>query len=353
MRLGVIGLGEVAQVVHLPLLSALPDLFEVRSACDISPQLLQSVGDRFAIPQRFSTSSELIAAGGIDAVLVLTSDEYHAETVIEAAEHGLHVLVEKPMCLSPREAEMIIDARQRTGITVMVGYMRRFAPAFLEAKELLPSLGPVNFARVHDVIGRNQLIIDQTSHVVRATDLPPAALQERGARARALVSDAIGDVPQGVANAYRLLCGLGSHDLSAMRELLGPARGVHAARQWRDGNYITALLEYDDFVVSYETGVDEQLRFDAHLEVFGDSTSFRVQYDTPYVRHLPTTLSIEETDGDSITRSVRRPHFKDPYTHEWEYFHRCVTAGEQPKTDPEDFLVDLQLFGELVRHLAK
>lgn len=353
MKLGVIGLGEVAQVVHLPLLSALPELFEVRSACDLSPQLRASVGDRFGIPRRYATSSELIAAGDIDAVLVLSSDEYHAEAVVEAAEHGLHVLVEKPMCLSPREAETIMDARDRNGTTVMVGYMRRFAPAFLEAKELLPSLGRINFARVHDVIGRNQLIIDQTSYVQRPGDLPSSAIQARSARARALVADAIGDVPPAVANAYRLLCGLGSHDLSAMRELLGPARSVHAARQWRDGGYITALLEYEDFVVSYETGVDGQLRFDAHLEVFGETASFRVQYDTPYVRHLPTTLELEQTSGDAITRSVRRPHLKDPYTHEWEYFHRCVTTGERPKTSPEDFVSDLQLFAELVRHLDK
>jgi predicted dehydrogenase len=353
MRLGVIGLGEVAQVVHLPLLSALPELFEVRSACDLSPQLLRRVGDRFNIPNRYASSSELIAAGGIDAVLVLTSDEYHAEAVVEATEHGLHVLVEKPMCLSPREAESIIETRDRNGTTVMVGYMRRYAPAFLEAKALLEDLGPVRFARVHDVIGRNQLMIDQTTTVIRPSDLPATALAERRARGRALVADAIGDVAPAVAGAYRLLCGLGSHDLSAMRELLGPPKGVHAARQWRGGGYITALLDYDDFGVVFESGVDEQLRFDAHLEVFGETSSLRVQYDTPYIRHLPTTLSVEQTDGDAITRSVRRPHLKDPYTHEWEYFHHCISTGEKPKTSPEDFVADLQLFAELVRHLDK
>ena len=353
LRVGVIGLGEVAQVVHLPVLASLPQLFEVRSACDLSPTLLREVGDRFGVPQRFGTASELIAAGGIDAVLVLNSDEYHAECVVEALKHGLHVLVEKPMCLSTREAEAIIQARDRSGGVVMVGYMRRFAPAFLEAKELLPSLGRVNFARVHDVIGRNSLIVDQTSSVLRPNDLPHSALEERWARGRRLVSDAIGDVPAAVSNAYRLLCGLGSHDLSAMRELLGPPQGVHAARQWRDGGYLTALLDYGDYVVCYETGVDEQLRFDAHLEVYGDHASFRVQYDTPYVRHLPTTLQVEQTSGDAITRSVRRPHLKDPYTHELEYFHACVTGGTPPKTSPEDFVADLDLFTELVRHLDK
>jgi predicted dehydrogenase len=106
-------------------------------------------------------------------------------------------------------------------------------------------------------------------------------------------------------------------------------------------------------VVSYETGVDDQVRFDAHLEVYGDLASLRVQYDTPYVRHLPTTLIVEDTQGDAFTRSVRRPHLKDPYTFELEYFHAMVTTGATPKTSPEDFALDLDLFAELIRHLDK
>ncbi len=353
LRIGVIGLGEVAQVVHLPVLTALPNLFEVRSACDLSPRLVREVADRFAIPILHASATDLVAAGDIDAVLVLNSDEYHADAVIDALDHGLHVLVEKPMCLTRREADAIIAARDRSGRIVMVGYMRRFAPAFLEAKELLASLGEVRFARVHDIIGRNQLIIDQTAHVVRPDDLGRAVLEERSERGRRLVAEAIGDVPPALAGAYRLLCGLGSHDLSAMRELLGPPHGVHAARQWRDGGYLAALLDYGNYVVSYETGVDDQLRFDAHLEVYGEYTSFRIQYDTPYVRHLPTALHIEQTDGDAITRSVRRPHLKDPYTHELEYFHACATQGVTPKTGPEDFVTDLDLFAELIRQMDK
>ncbi len=353
IRVGVIGLGEVAQVVHLPVLASLPELFEVRAVCDISPLLVQQVGDRFGVPHRFASASELVAAADLDAVLVLNSDEYHADCVVEALQHGLHVLVEKPMCLSPREAERVIAARDSSGRTVMVGYMRRFAPAFLEARELLPGLGDITFARVHDVIGRNQLIVDQTSSVIRPTDVGRAAIEERAELGRRLVAEAIGEVAPPLAGAYRLLCGLGSHDLSAMRELLGPPHGVHAARMWRDGGWIAALLDYGDFVVSYETGVDEQVRFDAHLEVFGQTASLRVQYDTPYVRHLPTTLQVERTSGTSLTRETTRPHLKDPYTYELEYFHDCVTTARVPKTSAEDFVADLDLFAELVRHLQK
>lgn len=353
LRVGVIGLGEVAQIVHLPVLLSLSGLFNVSAACDISPRLVREVGDRFNVPRRYATASELIAAGDLDAVLVCTSDEFHAEAVIEALEHDLHVLVEKPMCLSPREAESIMLAESRSNGTVMVGYMRRFAPAFTEAVALVPQLGEINYARVHDVIGRNELIVEQTSAVIRPSDIPQAALELRRERGRQLVADAIGNVSPAISRAYRLLCGLGSHDLSAMRELLGRPVGVHAARQWRDGGYIAALLNYGDYAVTYETGVDDQRRFDAHLEVYGRSAMLRVQYDTPYVRHLPTTLITEETRGDALIRTTRRPHLKDPYTQELEYFHDTVVVGAIPKTSPEDFLLDLDLFRDLVRHMGE
>jgi predicted dehydrogenase len=349
LSLGVIGLGEVAQVVHLPVLRALPELYDVTAVCDLSPGLLRRVGDAYGVPRRYGDVVELLDDARPDALLVLNSDEYHADATVAALDRGVHVLVEKPMCLSPREAEEIVAARDRSGATVMVGYMRRFAPAFLAAAERIAGLGPITYARVHDIIGRNQLMIDQTALVDRPDDLPRAALEERWARGRKQVADAIGDVPDELAGAYRLLCGLGSHDLSAMRELLGRPRGVVAARTWRGGQFIAALLDYGDFVVTYETGVDEQLRFDAHIEVYGEHAQLRVQYDTPYVRHFPTLLVTEETRGDALHREVTRPHLKDPYTHELEHFHASVTGGGRPKTDPEDFVADLDLFAALIR----
>jgi len=352
LHVGVIGLGEVAQVVHLPVLQSLPHLYELRAVCDISPTLLKGVGDRYGVRSRYPTAAELLANEDLDCVLVLNSDEYHTEAVLASLGSGVNVLVEKPMCLSPREAEQIITARDRSGCTVMVGYMRRFAPAFEAAKQQVAQLDRVNFVRVHDVIGRNQLIVDQTATVERPSDIAQAVMAERWERGGQLVRDAIGEVPGELAGVYRLLCGLGSHDLSAMRELLGRPRGVAAARHWRGGAFLTALIEYEDFVVTYETGVDEQLRFDAHIEVYGDTTMLRVQYDTPYVRHFPTVLITEETIGDSYRRTVTRPHLKDPYTHELEYFHRAITEGFEPKTSPEDFVADLDLFAEIIRHLG-
>ncbi|MBM7783423.1 Gfo/Idh/MocA family protein [Tenggerimyces flavus] len=350
---GIVGAGEVAQVIHLPVLQTLPDQFEVRAICDLSPGLLGAVGDRYGVKARYTSVDELLAGEDLDCVLVLNSDEYHTDAVVAALQQDVHVLVEKPMCLSPREAERVIAARDASGATVMVGYMRRFAPAFLAAKEKVPSLGDIRYVRVRDIIGRNGLFIEPTARVDRPSDLPQATLDERTARGRELVTEALGDVSGELVRTYRMLCGLGSHDLSALRELVGRPKGVVAARGWRGGTYLTALLDYGDFVATYETGVDDQRRFDAHLEVYGATSSLRVQYDTPFVRHLPTTLTIEETNGDAFTRTVTRPHLKDPYTHELEYFHRAITEGFAPKTSPEDFVADLDLFAEIIRALGR
>jgi hypothetical protein len=60
-----------------------------------------------------------------------------------------------------------------------------------------------------------------------------------------------------------------------------------------------------------------------------------------------------DTVGDSFAQTVVRPHFKDPYTSELEYFHAAVSSDTAPKTSPEDFVEDLDLFAELIGVLAQ
>ena len=352
VRVGVVGLGEVAQIIHLPILRALHDRYEIAALCDVSPGLLQRVGEEYGIDRRYSDISDLVAQSDLDAVFVLNSDEYHAEHTVLAARHGKHVLVEKPMCLTLREAEEITSARDDAGVQVMVAYMRRFAPAFVEAVEEVRKLNKINYVRVRDIIGTNALIIEQSSAVHRFDDIPDQAKTDRAERARRLVTEAIGETSPELVTAYRLLLGLGSHDLSAMRELIGVPDRVVAAAQWNGGRFINAMFAYDGFNAMFEMGVDRQRRFDAHLEVYGDTKQLRVQYDTPYIRHLPTTLRIMETVGEAYNETNHRPTYKDPYTHELEYFHDVVTGGTSPKTTPEDAMDDLRLFREIMTALG-
>ncbi|MGI8483199.1 MAG: Gfo/Idh/MocA family protein, partial [Thermomicrobiales bacterium] len=334
LRVGVIGLGEVAQVTHLPILQLLRDRFRLTAICDIAPSLIAEIGELYGIPEdaRYLDFHDLTARDDLDVVFVLNSDEYHADCAIAAMRTGKHVLVEKPMCLTLGEAEAMIRERDSAGVQLLVGYMRRYAPAFLEAVERMRSMNPINYVRVRDIIGRNQLIVDQVEHVFRPRDFPPEANENRQQRAARLVTEAIGHATPELTRSYRLLCGLSSHDLSAMRELIGMPERVLSASSWNGGSYLHVVMDYGEFRAVLETGVDSQVRFDAHIEIYGETSSIRIEYDTPYIRHLPTRLFVEETQGESFAQTVIRPTYADPYTRELEYLHDALVNGTAIKT---------------------
>lgn len=141
----------------------------------------------------------------------------------------------------------------------------------------------------------------------RFNDIPIEAVNDRKERNARLMREAIGEAPDDMYGAYGLLLGLNSHDISAMRELIGTPIRVKAASSWLVGRFKNAIFEFDGFNVTFETGMDQQGRFDAHIEVYGENKSVLIQYDTPYIRQLPTTLHISETRGDSFEESVIRP----------------------------------------------
>ncbi len=195
IKVGVIGLGEVAQIVHLPILEQLSERYEIGALCDISPGLVHSMGQRYGVSKLYTDARELTEQQDLDAVLVLNSNEYHTECTVAAVNNGKHVLVEKPMCLSLPEVDEIVDARDQAGVQVMVGYMRRFAPAFVQAVEEVKALDKISYARVRDIIGANSLIIEQSSRVHRFDDIPPEAMQDRTERSQRMVLEAIGEAP--------------------------------------------------------------------------------------------------------------------------------------------------------------
>ena len=86
LRIGVIGCGTVSQIMHLPYLHSLPELYEVVAISDLSPQMLGAIGEKYGVPEhrRFTDYRELIQSG-IDAVIVLSSGS-HAPQVLAAVE---------------------------------------------------------------------------------------------------------------------------------------------------------------------------------------------------------------------------------------------------------------------------
>lgn len=351
LKTGIIGLGEVAQIIHLPILESLNQQFEIAALCDVSPGLLRWAGEKYRVQNLYSDASELALQNDLDAVLVLNSSEFHAQCAIAAIEQGKHVLIEKPMALTMSDAEAVIAAKNNAKVQVMVGYMRRFAPAFTQAIEEIQTLGKIQYVNIRDIIGPNRFFIDQTSKVHRFDDVPDSAKENRNTLSQQMMDEAVGDVPQAIKNVYTMLCGLGCHDLSAMRELIGMPRRVVSAVQWNNGRFLVVVFEYDGFYATFEIGGDAQGRFGAHMEVLGQTKQLKLQYNTPYIRHLPTMLSIGETHQDAFQETVVRPTFKDSYTFELEYFYDLITKGGNAKTSPEDYTEDLKLFQMIIEAL--
>jgi predicted dehydrogenase len=349
LRVGIVGCGEVTQIIHLPSLYQLGDRFRVTALCDVSKTVLNEVADHWRVKKRFPDYRKLVEQEDVDAVLVANPHAYHAEVVLAAIEAGKHVLVEKPMCLTWREADEIVAAQSRQEVVVQVGYMRRYAPAFIQAGEMVKEMGPIRLARVHDVIGKNSLIIRHTSKVVRGKDVSREAKVAGKRLQKELVKEAIGEAAPSLQKAYLLLLGLGTHDISAMRELLGRPKGVLYAALRNHGRYITAAFDYGSYVCQFETGIDSIPRFDGHLEVYGSDRVIRVQYDTPYVRNLPIRLLVTEARGQGgVAQHALHPAWGDPFIAEWQAFYDSIIHSGETKTSPKDFRKDLEIIAEMV-----
>jgi predicted dehydrogenase len=141
---------------------------------------------------------------------------------------------------------------------------------------------------------------------------------------------------------WRLLGGLGSHDLSAMREALGMPEHVIGASL---GNpFWTVLFQYPTFSLVYESGIDHIPRFDAHIEVYSMTKSIRVQWDTPFVRGLPVTMVVSESQDGGYSETMTRRTYEDPYTLELKALYGMVANGEAVKTTATDAKNELRIF---------
>ena len=351
IRVGIVGCGEVTQIMHWPSLYQLGDKFEVTALCDVSPLILEELGKLWNVRTLTTNHRDLVARSDVDAILVANPNAFHAEVTLDGVAAGKHVLVEKPMCVTRREADQIIGAQKNSKVAVQVGYMRRYAPAFLEGCEEVKAMEEIKFARVRDFLGSNSLIVNPTSRVIRDEQLPSSVKNDARLRDEALMDEALGGKPSPVLRrAYAVMLGLSSHDLSAMRELLGMPNKVLFAAQRGGGLYLAAAFDYGPFVCQFETGIDGIARFDAHLEVYGEQKVVRIQYDTPYVRNSPIRLFVTKDNGHGgVTNVDSHPVWGDPFVAQWKTFYENVTENKPPKTGPADFAQDLELFAEMAR----
>jgi predicted dehydrogenase len=135
LRMGIIGVGGIAQSRHIPSFLALSDQVTIEAISDINEETAKMVAERFHIPNVFTDYRQMFET--VDAVTICTPNKYHAEMTIAALQAGLHVLCEKPMAMTPEECEEMLDAANKSGKVLSIAYHWRFMKESKAAKELI------------------------------------------------------------------------------------------------------------------------------------------------------------------------------------------------------------------------
>ncbi len=135
------GLGGIAQIAHLPIISKLKDA-EIAGVCDIDKAKSKSIADKYNVKNYYTDYEKMVDEVEADCIIVTTPTNLHKDVAVKGLEAGLHCLVEKPLARKEDEAVIITEAAKKSKKQLMVGMNSRFNPeimmqeSFVSAGEL-------------------------------------------------------------------------------------------------------------------------------------------------------------------------------------------------------------------------
>ncbi|MCR8846197.1 Gfo/Idh/MocA family oxidoreductase [Paenibacillus sp. SC116] len=153
-RIAIIGCGGIANGKHMPSLAKLKNV-EMVAFCDIEEERAQEAKEKYGTADAVVTTdyNELLADKTIDIVHVCTPNDSHAEITIDFLENGKHVMCEKPMAKTAVDARRMVEAAERTGMKLTVGYNNRFRSDSQYLKKVCEAgdLGDIYFSKAHAI----------------------------------------------------------------------------------------------------------------------------------------------------------------------------------------------------------
>lgn len=181
LKLGVIGVGVGAAEMLPPMERA--SYIDLFAGADIDPDVRERFKSRYPNARVYASAEELVADPEVEAVWISTPNRFHAPMTILAANHGKHVVVEKPMALDIKQAEEMVEACEKNGVKLVAGHTQSFQPHVRLMRQIVASgelgqLGAVNAIaytdwvirpRTADELDPNQgggLVYRQTPHQI-------------------------------------------------------------------------------------------------------------------------------------------------------------------------------------------
>jgi virulence factor len=302
LRVGIIGLGSIAHIAHLPILSKHENV-EITAVMSQTLSKAQTVASKFGAKQAVSSVNEMMATG-IDCAFVLSPKQVHAESVIPLLKGGVDVFCEKPLAMTLRESEEMVNVAEQVNKILMVGFNRRFAPVYSKAKA---------------AYGEN------VPHAVFAEKNRPET------EYRATLENAI-------------------HMIDLMRWYCGECEEVEAHSNFEDPFYeslATAQLRFKSGATGLLLASRSAGQWGERMELYGHNQSVIVESpDSVRVVDNEKETSISMTP---LAMGWARVEDKLGFKQSVEHFLDCVLTRKQPLTNGVDALKTHQLMNLILK----
>jgi predicted dehydrogenase len=354
-RVGVIGCGLIAQVMHLPYLAELDDRWELAALCDVSEEPLAACARRYGVERTFTAWEDLLAEP-LDAVLVLTSGS-HAPMAMAAAAAGLHVFVEKPMALSSGEGARMVSAAQSAGTCLMIGTMKRYDPAYERLVELLPQMVDIRLIRVTTLESPLEPYVSHHRLVHPGAPVAPSGPTQAAVEEERQIDAALGPAAGAETRwCYRnvLLDNL-VHELNMLRGALGEPTAVNFASL--ESTCAAVNLSFGDSKCHLSwVDLPGIARYSQELSFYSPERRLTLTLPSPFLRNAPSRLRVEGGEPGTADSWQRDEivSYDEAFRRELVAFHEAIVSESEPRTPGADGLRDLLLCEAIARvHLTR
>lgn len=365
LKVGVIGCGAIAQVMHLPYMTEHDDKFEILALADTHRPTLDAVADHYHVAARFTNWRDLLTHPEIEAVIICHNGSHH-DSVIAALNAGKHIFVEKPLAWNLREAEAVAARAAASDRIVQMAYHKRYDPAFTVARDYVDAMRDLSYGRItvlhpDNDLGLSPFRIRRGDGVISEGHHDPGSFEAAvagqlsgftGGSLAPLVDEALGprkDDPR-LRLGYGIIVISLIHQIYMLDGFLGMPQRVLHTDIWRQGLSIHALVEYPE-----DVRVSLDWHYLGHLKDYREEYLFVGAYDrvamqlpSPYFKSFPSPVVVHGGEGELAWEKRITVSYEEAFKNELIAFYENVVHLREPATTVASAVEHIRLVQALI-----